>query len=205
MPISLPRALSANPGASHLSHSCGPGSCRGRSRCRTGAGPRRSLRSGTGSRRTGPRLRRAAVLVCCGEGLAGSERAVRPLTGVRDPELLLRDKAARETRPRPTAHGAHRAHRGWGGPRWAPGARLFPWGRRELFRGENFFLILCPPPPIAEAARGPECSFPNRECGVSVPTLPPPGCEPGTGQGALAASVSSSGTTGVTGGAGAKA
>ena len=43
--------------APHLSHSSGPRSRPGRSRCRTGAGPHRSPHSGRGWRRTGPHLR----------------------------------------------------------------------------------------------------------------------------------------------------
>lgn len=62
------RALPASPARDHLqavgshpSRSSGPRSPRGRSRCKTGTCPRRCPHSGTGLRRTGPRLRRAGV------------------------------------------------------------------------------------------------------------------------------------------------
>lgn len=65
MPISLPPGtLSASYGTSHLSHSSGPQSLQGRSRCRTGVGPHRSLHSGMDLRHTGPHLWSESVLVC---------------------------------------------------------------------------------------------------------------------------------------------
>lgn len=60
------------PPLAHSCHSCGPQSQAGKSRCRTAAGPRRSLHSGTGLRHTGPHLPSESVSVC-GAGDGGGQ------------------------------------------------------------------------------------------------------------------------------------
>lgn len=84
-----PWGPSASCGNAHLSRSCGPGNRPGRSRGKPGAGLRRSLRSGTGSRRTGPRLGSSFASACPAGGCRQGQARCSLLTIVRNPELPL--------------------------------------------------------------------------------------------------------------------
>lgn len=141
--------------APHPSRSSCPRSRRGRSRCRPGAGPHRSPRSGRGWRRTGPHLRASRCyqadgwLAADGVGQSPTHHCRKPRTaseGARGSRVRC---GRLGKRLRPCGGGAGRL----GLPTSPPSGLWKPHrscGDRWVHPGKRVFSLI-PAPPIAKA------------------------------------------------------
>ena len=135
--------------APHPSRSSGPRSRRGRSRCRPGAGPHRSPRSGRGWRRTGPHLRASRCYQADG-GLAADGVGQSPTHHCRKPRTA--SEGARGSRVRWAPRQAFTSL--WGRRRaagasdqpsqWALEATPLLWRQAGSSREASFFSNTCP-------------------------------------------------------------